>query len=73
MAAIAEREFGNGGIPENSADANRLLVLIDDYQTVLTALREGRDEIGTQLRGSTIGHRVASAYQVSAGLGRRQK
>lgn len=69
LNATAEREFGSGDLGQDVSD--RLLTLIDDFETLTAELRAVRDDIGGQLRGSVAGRRADAAYRVSAGLGRK--
>lgn len=69
LKAAAEREFGSGTVGQDASD--RLLTLIDDFETLTTELRAVRDDIGGQLRGSVAGRRADAAYRASAGLGRK--
>ena len=69
LKATAEREFGGGDLGQDASD--RLLTLIDDFESLTTELRAVRDDIGGQLRGSMEGRRADAAYRASAGLGRK--
>ena len=69
LNATAEREFGSDDLGQDASD--RLLTLIDDFETLTAELRAVRDDIGGQLRGSVAGRRAHAAYRASAGLGRK--
>lgn len=55
-------DLATSGPAPDTVEARAVIALIDDIQTLLSDLRQTRDEIGTELGSALAGQRAASAY-----------